>query len=119
MAGKRAVLNDFRMALFCGRRSSKYSRCWAIIDCFWSKYDICIKYRGGKYMPTLTNIPDWETFADHLHSSLGYTDVTLAMILVAVIRCFIRFIAGKPEPGQLHSQKCSKPNNNVPNIVTR
>ena len=28
-------------------------------------------------MPTLTNIPDWETFADHLHSSLGYTDVTL------------------------------------------
>lgn len=125
-------------------------------------------------MPTLTNIPDWETYADHLHSSLGYTDVTLERtkytynifvgqfcgtdgdaetrieqgieqignafesrkiskdkllrlrrvayrmlqiikngevtwkrILVAVIRCFIRFIAGKPEPGQLHSQKCS------------
>ena len=78
MAGKRAVLNDFRMALFVA---------------------------GG--LPSILVV--------------GQSSIVFgaSMILVAVIRCLIRFIAGKPEPGQLHSQKCSKPNNNVPNIVTR
>lgn len=28
-------------------------------------------------MPALTDIPDWETFADHLHTGLGYTEITL------------------------------------------
>lgn len=28
-------------------------------------------------MPAFTSIPDWETFAAHLHTGLGYTDVTL------------------------------------------
>lgn len=45
-------------------------------------------------MSTQTTIPDWETFAAHLHAELGYTDVTLKRTQYTY-KTFVRQFCGK------------------------